>query len=58
VQGEPGLPGSHLSVSALPNVSGGDDLVVFYQTKGDDVSEYTRDIVAGQWSSVQIDIPT
>lgn len=57
VQGKPGLPGTHLSVSAIPNTSGGNDLVVFYQTNGSDVSEYTRDLVAGQWSSVDIPIP-
>jgi hypothetical protein len=57
VQGEPGIPGSHLSVSAIPNNSGGNDLVVFYQTNGSDISEYTRDLVAGQWSNVEIDIP-
>ena len=57
VQGEPGLPGTHLSVSAIPVLSGGSDLVVFYQTNGTDISEYTRDLVAGQWSSVNIDIP-
>lgn len=58
VQGEPGLPGTHLSVSALPNQSGGNDLVVFYQTNGSDVSEYTRDLIAGQWTNVEVDIPT
>lgn len=57
VGGERGLPGTHLSVSAIPNTSGGDDLVVFYQMNGSDVSEYTRDLVAGQWSSVDIEIP-
>ncbi|KAI5362178.1 hypothetical protein Slin14017_G074150 [Septoria linicola] len=54
VQGEPGLPGSHLSVSAIPNVSGGSDVVVFYQTNGSDISEYTRDLVAGPWAAVGI----
>jgi hypothetical protein len=57
VQGEPGIPGTHLSVSALPNQSGGNNLVVFYQTNGSDISEYTRDLVAGQWTSVDIPIP-
>ena len=57
VQGEPGLSGTHLSVSAIPNTSGGNNLVVFYQTNGSDISEYTRDLVAGQWSSVDIPIP-
>ncbi|KAK4623830.1 hypothetical protein CLAFUW4_05426 [Fulvia fulva] len=57
VQGERALPGSHLSVSAIPNVSGGDDVIVFYQSNGSDISEYTRDLYAGQWAKVQIEIP-
>jgi hypothetical protein len=57
VGGDPGLPGTHLSVTALPNQSGGDDINVFYQTVGDDVTEYTRDLEVGQWSEVNIDIP-
>jgi hypothetical protein len=57
VGGDPGLPGTHLSVTALPNQSGGDDINVFYQTVGDDVTEYTRDLKVGQWSGVNIRIP-
>lgn len=55
--GEAGLPGTHLSVTALPNQSGGDDINVFYQTVGNDVTEYTRDLEGGQWSEVNIAIP-
>ena len=57
VEGDPGLPGTHTSVTALPNTSGGNDILVFYQTDGGDITEYTRDLVAGQWSSVSIAIP-
>lgn len=57
IGGDPGLPGTHLSVTALPNQSGGDDINVFYQTVGDDVTEYTRDLKVGQWSKVNILIP-
>lgn len=56
VDGDPPLPGSHFSVTALPNQSGGDSLNVFYQVKGDDVTEYTRDLEGGQWSEVSIDV--
>lgn len=58
VEGDQGLPGTHMSVSAIPNFSGGNQLVVFYQTNGSDISEYARDFYAGQWTSVEIDIPT
>jgi hypothetical protein len=57
VGGDPGLPGTHLSVTALPNQSGGDDINVFYQTVGDDVMEFTRDLEGGQWARVGIAIP-
>lgn len=57
VQGEPGISGTHLSVSTIPNPGGGDSLIVFYQVEGNDVTEYVRDLVAGQWSSVDIPIP-
>ena len=57
VQGEPGIPGTHLSVSAIPNASEGDDIIVFYQVDGNDITEYTRDLLAGQWTSVDIEIP-
>ncbi|RMY31329.1 hypothetical protein D0866_07363 [Hortaea werneckii] len=57
VEGEPGLPGTHLSVTAIPNYSGGNELLVFYQTNGTDISEYTRDFYGGQWARVDIEIP-
>lgn len=56
VDGDPGIGGTHLSVSALPNAGGGNTLTVFFQVDGDDVREYTRDLEAGQWTSVDIPI--
>lgn len=52
-----GLPGTHLSVTTLDHASGGDDLYVFYQTEGDDISVFTRDLVAGPWAAASVDIP-
>lgn len=57
VNGEKGLPGTHLSVTALPNASGGNSLLVFYQTNGSDVTEFVRDLDAGQWTSSIVPIP-
>jgi hypothetical protein len=57
VNGEPALPGSHMSVTAIPNQSGGNSLCVFYQTNGSDITEYTRDLTIGQWGAVDIGIP-
>ena len=56
VSGAPGVPGTHLSVSAIPDSSGGDQLLVFYQTEGNDITEYTRDLIAGQWTGLQVPI--
>lgn len=57
INGDKGLPGTHLSVTTLPNSSGGDSLLCFYQTVGDDVTEFVRDLDAGQWTSSAVPIP-
>ena len=57
ISGDPGLPGTHFSVTALPNQSGGDDVNVFVQVDGSDVTEYVRDLNGGSWSRVNITIP-
>lgn len=57
VQGEPGLDGTHMGVTAIPTQGGGNDILVFYQTEGNDITEYTRDIIAGQWTSLSLPIP-
>jgi len=57
VDGKPGLPGTHLSVTAEPSSSGGNNLYVFYQTGGSDITEFTRDIVSGQWTDYVLPVP-
>ena len=57
INGAKGLPGTHLSVTALPNFSGGDSLLTFYQTNGTDITEFVRDLYAGQWTSISVPIP-
>lgn len=57
VNGDKGLPGTHLSVTALPNKSGGNSLLTFYQTNGSDITEFVRDLDAGQWTSSSVPIP-
>ena len=52
-----GVGGTHLSVSALPDAGGGNTLTVFFQMVGDEVVEWTRDWVRGQWGRVDIGIP-
>jgi len=52
-----GIPGTHMTVSAVPNKSGGASLYVFYQTEGDDITLFTRDLKAGTWTSGTLPIP-
>ncbi|KAL5413124.1 hypothetical protein PMIN03_003902 [Paraphaeosphaeria minitans] len=53
----PGLRGTHLSVTAVGDRSGGTSLYVFYQTRGDDLSVFTRDLEGGQWTQGELPIP-
>ena len=53
IGGDPGISGTHLSVKLLENAGGGNSILVFYQTEGDDITEYTRDLVAGQCKSIE-----
>jgi hypothetical protein len=48
------LLGSHFSVSAINNKSGGESLIVFYQTIGNDITEFTRDLFGGIWSYIPL----
>ena len=57
INGAKGLPGTHLSVTALPDNSGGNSLLAFYQTNGTDVTEFVRDLNEGQWTSSSVPIP-
>lgn len=42
ITGGIGLPSTHLSVTTLPDRSGGDSLLAFFQTEGDDITAFTR----------------
>lgn len=53
----PGLKGTHMSVTAVEDQSGGTSLYVFYQTRGDDLSVFTRDLEGGQWTQGELPIP-
>lgn len=52
----PGISGTHFSVSALPDAGGGSTLTVFFQAEGSDVTEFTRDWIQGQWTSLDVPI--
>ncbi|KAF2765136.1 hypothetical protein EJ03DRAFT_280674 [Teratosphaeria nubilosa] len=53
----PDLSGTRFGMSALPTLSNGSDLLVFFQENGSDVSQYTRDLVGGIWSHAALPIP-
>ena len=57
INGPKGLPNTHMSVTALPDSSGGSSLLAFYQTNGTDITEFVRDLDAGQWTSSSVPIP-
>jgi hypothetical protein len=57
VEGLLGVPGTHLSVTSLSNPSGGASILAFYQTRGDDITGYSRDKYAGQWTGTLVTIP-
>lgn len=57
INGAKGLPGTHLTVTAVPDSSGGNSLLAFYQTNGSDITEFVRDLDAGQWTSSSVPIP-
>ncbi|QDS76051.1 hypothetical protein FKW77_005520 [Venturia effusa] len=54
---KPALDGSHFSVTALPNNSGGDSLVVLDQQNGTDITQNFRDFTHGQWSYSDLPVP-
>jgi len=51
------LSGSHFSVTAVPTKSGGDQLIVFNQANGTDITENIRDLSSGQWSYSGLPVP-
>ncbi|QDS71423.1 hypothetical protein FKW77_003394 [Venturia effusa] len=52
-----GLPGTHMTVSAVDTKSGGRALYIFYQTEGTDITLFTRDTAGGQQTMGQLNIP-
>ena len=57
IQGLPGVPGTHLSVTSFSDPSGGASILAFYQTHGNDITGYSRDKYGGPWTGAQVTIP-
>lgn len=52
-----GLPGTHLTNTAVPDESGGAELQAFYQTNATNIQQTTRDLKSGQWYELDVPIP-
>ncbi len=50
------VPGTHMSITALSDVSGGAHLAVFFQTVGNDFEMWSRDNSAGSWTSAGVPV--
>lgn len=51
------VPGSHFAFTALPTSDGGDEMVAFFQSEGNDITELTRDYDGGQWHENDMRFP-
>lgn len=51
-----GIPGTHLSITALADTSGGAHLAIFFQQNGTDVVQFTRDNSLGAFASSQVPV--
>jgi hypothetical protein len=54
ISGAFGLPGTHMSVTALADESGGSHLTVFFQTNGTDITQFVRDDTGGAFTSSEV----
>lgn len=52
-----GLPGTHLTNTAIPDGSGGAELQAFYQTNGTNIQQVVRDLAKAQWYELDVPIP-
>ena len=52
-----GLPGTHLTCTAVPEDGGGASLHAFYQTNGTNIEQVERQLEGGQWYTLDVPIP-
>ena len=55
--GAHGVPDTHLTCTAVPDVSGGATLYAFYQTNGSNIEQAQRDLNEGPWITEDVPIP-
>ena len=52
-----GIPGTHLTCTALPDQSGGASLEAYYQTNGSNIENAHRDLLGGPWYIDDLPVP-
>jgi hypothetical protein len=58
IDGPPSTDYSQLAVTAIPAFGEPrESIVVFYQTKGDDITMFTGDKATGKWNVTKVPIP-
>ena len=59
-QGEPGVPRTHLDAESIPANPKGvppDEVLMFYQTQGDDITMYSGSLSSDDWTESTLPIP-
>lgn len=60
VSGDSGIVDSSLASWSIPpdvSVDGQYEMLVFYQTEGDDITVFSGDVDSGDWTSTRLPIP-
>jgi hypothetical protein len=51
-----GIPGTHFSITALADQSGGSHVTIFFQQNGTDIVQYVRDDTGGGFTSSEVPV--
>ena len=57
VSGPSSIPGTHLDVWSYPSGGRADEVIVLYQTQGDDITFSSGSVSSGQWNRTTARIP-
>ena len=57
VSGDISVPGSHLCAWTIPPTGPPDEVLMFYQIDGDDITVYSGNPTNGEWTPTTIPIP-
>jgi len=52
----PGVPGTQFAITALAEEGGNASLAIFFQVEGDDMTQWSRNLGGGAWTSVPLPI--